>query len=45
MLETLREPNSAGLGVFLIRSLMDEVDYDFDPLSGTKLTMTKVLGQ
>ncbi|HEY5093596.1 MAG TPA: ATP-binding protein [Candidatus Eremiobacteraceae bacterium] len=43
--EPLGEPKVGGLGVFLIRSLMDEVDYDFDPLTGTKLTMTKVLGQ
>jgi serine/threonine-protein kinase RsbW len=43
--EPLGEPKVGGLGVFLIRSLMDEVDYDFDPLTGTKLTMSKVLGQ
>jgi serine/threonine-protein kinase RsbW len=42
--EPLGEPKVGGLGVFLIRSLMDEVDYDFDPLTGTKLTMSKVLG-
>jgi serine/threonine-protein kinase RsbW len=43
--EPLGEPKVGGLGVFLIRSLMDEVDYDFDPLTGTKLTMSKMLGQ
>ncbi|MBC5825665.1 MAG: ATP-binding protein [Candidatus Eremiobacteraeota bacterium] len=32
-----------GLGVFLIRSLMDDVSYEFDPQAGTKLTMTKLL--
>jgi serine/threonine-protein kinase RsbW len=42
--EPLGEPKVGGLGVFLIRSLMDEVDYGFDPLTGTKLTMSKVLG-
>jgi serine/threonine-protein kinase RsbW len=42
--EPLGEPKVGGLGVFLIRSLMDEVDYDFDPLTGTKLTMSKMLG-
>ena len=29
------------LGVFLIRSLMDSVDYDVDPERGTSLVMTK----
>lgn len=32
-----------GLGVFLIRSLMDDVDYDADPERGTKLVMVKRL--
>lgn len=32
-----------GLGVFLIRSLMDEVDYDVQPDQGTLLVMVKRL--
>ena len=32
-----------GLGVFLIRSLMDEVDYDVHPDQGTLLVMVKRL--
>src|SRR5579872_7000384 len=35
------DPRVGGLGVFLIRSLMDEVEYDLDPNSGPRLTMTK----
>ncbi len=37
------EPKVGGLGVFLIRTLMDEVSYAVDPTAGTKLTMTKYL--
>jgi serine/threonine-protein kinase RsbW len=33
-----------GLGVFLIRALMDDVEYASDHASGTKLTLTKLLG-
>jgi serine/threonine-protein kinase RsbW len=39
----LGEPKVGGLGVFLIRSLMDDVEYELNPASGTKLTMTKFL--
>jgi len=39
----LGEPSVGGLGVFLIRSLMDDVEYELDPHSGTTLTMTKFL--
>ena len=35
------EPRVGGLGVFLIRSLMDSVDYDVHPDRGTSLIMTK----
>ena len=35
------EPRVGGLGVFLIRSLMDEVEYDVHPERGTNLVMTK----
>ena len=37
------EPQIGGLGVFLIRTLMDDVSYAVDPSAGTKLTMTKHL--
>lgn len=39
----LAEPQVGGLGVFLIRSLMDDVEYELNPESGTRLTMTKFL--
>jgi serine/threonine-protein kinase RsbW len=35
------EPHVGGLGVFLIRSLMDSVEYDVHPDRGTNLVMTK----
>ncbi len=35
------EPRVGGLGVFLIRSLMDTVEYDVSPERGTNLVMTK----
>jgi serine/threonine-protein kinase RsbW len=38
------EARIAGLGVFLIRTLMDEVSYDVDPQLGTDLLMVKRLG-
>lgn len=37
----ISEPRVGGLGVFLIRSLMDSVEYDVDPQRGTNLVMTK----
>ncbi|BDE08139.1 serine-protein kinase RsbW [Vulcanimicrobium alpinum] len=45
--ETAKEPSgivegrTEALGVFLIRALMDEVDYTTDPQRGTELVMTK----
>jgi serine/threonine-protein kinase RsbW len=39
----LDEARIAGLGVFLIRTLMDEVSYDVDPELGTDLSMVKRL--
>lgn len=39
----LGEPKVGGLGVFLIRTLMDDVSYEVDPRRGTRLTMTKHL--
>jgi len=35
------EPRVGGLGVFLIRSLMDSVEYDVHPERGTNLVMIK----
>ena len=35
------DPKVGGLGVFLIRALMDEVEYDVDPQRGARLVMTK----
>jgi len=37
----LDEARIAGLGVFLIRTLMDEVSYDVHPQHGTDLLMVK----
>jgi anti-sigma regulatory factor (Ser/Thr protein kinase) len=37
------EARVAGLGVFLIRTLMDEVSYDVHPELGTDLRMIKRL--
>jgi len=39
----LNDERAGGLGVFLIRSLMDEVDYDVHPDQGTLLVMVKRL--
>jgi serine/threonine-protein kinase RsbW len=39
----LNEARIAGLGVFLIRTLMDEVSYDVHPQLGTNLLMVKRL--
>jgi serine/threonine-protein kinase RsbW len=38
------EARIAGLGVFLIRALMDEVSYDVHPQFGTDLLMVKRVG-
>jgi len=37
------ESSTGGLGLFLIRTLMDEVSYELDSQAGTKLVMTKLL--
>ena len=39
----LEDERVGGLGVFLIRSLMDDVTYDVHPEQGTQLVMTKRL--
>ena len=39
----LEERSLGGLGVFLIRQFMDEVEFSFDPEQGNLLTMTKRL--
>lgn len=39
----LEDERVGGLGVFLIRSLMDDVTYDVNPEHGTQLVMTKHL--
>jgi len=38
----LEEPRVGGLGVYLIRALMDNVEYQVEPESGTSLTMLKL---
>lgn len=37
----LEQLRSRGLGVFLIRKMMDEVCYEFSPTNGNTLTMVK----
>jgi serine/threonine-protein kinase RsbW len=39
--EALAERPLGGLGMHFMRSLMDEVRFDFDPIQGNMLTMTK----
>jgi anti-sigma regulatory factor (Ser/Thr protein kinase) len=39
------EARIAGLGIFLIRTLMDEVSYDVHPQLGTDLLMVKRAGR
>ena len=39
------DPDLGGLGVFLIRALMDDVTYQADAASGTRLTLSKHLGK
>lgn len=34
-------PERVGLGIFLIKTLMDEVEYDSSPATGTQTRMTK----
>lgn len=40
----LKEPKESGLGLFIIQSLMDEVDIQSDINHGTIIKMTKYLG-
>jgi serine/threonine-protein kinase RsbW len=40
----LEELRSRGLGVFLMRKMMDVVEYEFSPENGNKLTMIKKKG-
>lgn len=48
--DSLEEPNledpkeEGGLGIFIIRSLMDEVDFSSKPGRGTEMRMIKYLG-
>lgn len=40
----LTDRQIGGLGLHFMRSLMDEVRFDFDPIQGNTLTMVKNLG-
>ncbi|MBA1334760.1 MAG: Serine-protein kinase RsbW [Firmicutes bacterium] len=40
----LENPKEGGLGIFIIRTLMDEVDFEVLPDSGFNLTMKKYMG-
>ncbi len=37
----VERPETVGLGIFLIKTLMDEVEYDSSPARGTQLRMIK----
>lgn len=37
----IEKPERIGLGIFLIKTLMDEVEYDSNPAMGTQVRMTK----
>jgi serine/threonine-protein kinase RsbW len=39
----LEERTLGGLGLFLIRRYMDQVEYTFDPILGNELLMIKAL--
>lgn len=41
--EFARKGGTGGLGTYIIRNFMDEVEYDYPPERGTVLTMTKYL--
>jgi anti-sigma regulatory factor (Ser/Thr protein kinase) len=40
---TLEDRKIGGLGMYLIRKLMDEVSYSFDPVKGNRLILKKKL--
>lgn len=42
--DLLNPKEEGGLGIFIIRSLMDEVNLTSEPGAGTKIRMTKLLG-
>jgi len=39
--DEVEHPERAGLGIFLIKKLMDEVEYDSSPAAGTQVKITK----
>jgi len=39
--DDVERPERVGLGIFLIKTLMDEVEYDSSPATGTQVRMTK----
>jgi serine/threonine-protein kinase RsbW len=42
---TLEERPPGGLGIYLIRKLMNHVSFHFDPVAGNSITMRRTLGQ
>ncbi|VIA01631.1 serine-protein kinase RsbW [Clostridioides difficile] len=40
----LENPKESGLGLFIIKTLMDDVDIESEHNQGTKIKMTKYLG-
>jgi len=41
----LEERNVGGLGLYLMRRMMDDVTFHFDPITGNLITMRRKLGQ
>ena len=41
---SLNERRVGGLGIHLMRQLMDEISYTYDPMTGNQLTMRKHVG-
>jgi len=39
--DDVERPERVGLGIFLIKTLMDEVEYDSSPATGTQVRITK----
>ncbi len=43
--DNLAERRVGGLGIFLMRKMVDDVSFQFDPVEGNRITMKRKLGQ
>lgn len=41
--QQLRAPDRGGLGIYIIRQFMDQVDYEYSDVDGNVITMTKII--